>query len=177
MKKLILLLTIAVVVTECGMHNRISSLRDNHVSAGLALPQETFIPSLKNRQEEKDTIEVSEPENVLIMNAVKDENGEMTATDVIRAAMVTARFRNVAERHGKVDLKFQVVVPGELQDSRWQLRLYPDMFVMEDSIRLEPVVVTGAQYRRRQMKGTANSWIPSFPIRTASSISVSWKYS
>ena len=51
MKKLILLLTIAVVVTECGMHNRISSLRDNHVSAGLALPQETFIPSLKNRQE------------------------------------------------------------------------------------------------------------------------------
>ena len=56
MKKLILLLTIAVVVTECGMHNRISSLRDNHVSAGLALPQETFIPSLKNRQEEKDTI-------------------------------------------------------------------------------------------------------------------------
>ena len=153
MKKLILLLTIAVVVTECGMHNRISSLRDNHVSAGLALPQETFIPSLKNRQEEKDTIEVSEPENVLIMNAVKDENGEMTATDVIRAAMVTARFRNVAERHGKVDLKFQVVVPGELQDSRWQLKLYPDMFVMEDSIRLEPVVVTGAQYRRRQMKG------------------------
>ena len=153
MKKLILLLTIAVVVTECGMHNRISSLRDNHVSAGLALPQETFIPSLKNRQDEKDTIEVSEPENVLIMNAVKDENGEMTATDVIRAAMVTARFRNVAERHGKVDLKFQVVVPGELQDSRWQLRLYPDMFVMEDSIRLEPVVVTGAQYRRRQMKG------------------------
>ena len=153
MKKLILLLTIAVVVTECGMHNRISSLRDNHVSAGLALPQETFIPSLKNRQEEKDTIEVSEPENVLIMNAVKDENGEMTATDVIRAAMVTARFRNVAERHGKVDLKFQVVVPGELQDSRWQLWLYPDMFVMEDSIRLEPVVVTGAQYRRRQMKG------------------------
>lgn len=153
MKKLILLLTIAVVVTECGMHNRISSLRDNHVSAGLALPQETFIPSLKNRQEEKDTIEVSEPENVLIMNAVKDENGEMTATDVIRAAMVTARFRNVAERHGKVDLKFQIVVPGELQDSRWQLRLYPDMFVMEDSIRLEPVVVTGAQYRRRQMKG------------------------
>lgn len=153
MKKLILLLTIAVVVTECGMHNRISSLRDNHVSAGLALPQETFIPSLKNRQEEKDTIEVGEPENVLIMNAVKDENGEMTATDVIRAAMVTARFRNVAERHGKVDLKFQVVVPGELQDSRWQLRLYPDMFVMEDSIRLEPVVVTGAQYRRRQMKG------------------------
>ena len=153
MKKLILLLTIAVVVTECGMHNRISSLRDNHVSAGLALPQETFIPSLKNRQEEKDTIEVSEPENVMIMNAVKDENGEMTATDVIRAAMVTARFRNVAERHGKVDLEFQVVVPGELQDSRWQLKLYPDMFVMEDSIRLEPVVVTGAQYRRRQMKG------------------------
>ncbi len=154
MKKLVLQIAIAALATGCGMHSRISSLRDNHVSAGLALPQETFIPTLKNRQEDtKDTIEVCEPESVLIMNAVKDENGEMTATDVIRAAMVTARFRNVAERHGKVDLKFQVIVPGDLQDSRWQLRLYPDMFIMEDSIRLEPVIVTGAQYRKRQMRG------------------------
>ena len=154
MKKLVLHIAIAALATGCGMHSRISSLKDNHVSAGLALPQETFIPTLKNRQEDtKDTIEVCEPESVLIMNAVKDENGEMTATDVIRAAMVTARFRNVAERHGKVDLKFQVIVPGDLQDSRWQLRLDPDMFIMEDSIRLEPVIVTGAQYRKRQMRG------------------------
>lgn len=153
MKKLILQITVAAAVTGCGVHGRISSLMDSQVSAGLALPQETFIPTLKSRQEEKDTVEVSEPESVLIMNAVKDENGEMTATDVIKAAMVTARFRNVAERHGKVDLKFQVIVPKDLQDSRWQLQLYPDMFILGDSTRLEPVVVTGAQYRKRQMKG------------------------
>ena len=67
--------------------------------------------------------------------------------------MVTARFRNVAERHGKIDLEFQVVVPPEMQDSRWQLRLHPDMFVLEDSLRLDDVVISGAGYRRAQLRG------------------------
>ena len=51
----------------------------------------------------------------IIMKAVKDENGEMVATDVINAAVVEARFRNVAERHGKVDIEFQIRVPQDMQ--------------------------------------------------------------
>ena len=61
---------------------------------------------------------------------------------------LTARFRNVAERHGKVDLEFQIVVPQALMDSRWQLRLYPDMFVLGDSVRLDGIVVTGKLRRQ-----------------------------
>ena len=88
------------------------------------------------------------------MKAIKDEEtGEMVASDVIDAAMVTARFRNIAERNGKVDLAFQVIVPASMRDSRWQLRFYPDMFVLEDSIRLEPVIITGEGYRKSQLKG------------------------
>lgn len=147
-------MAIAVIVTGCGMHRKLSSLRESPVHADLALPVETFIPTIESGQDDmKDTTEVNEPGSVLIMNAVKDENGEMTATDVIKAAMVTARFRNVAERHGKIDLNFQVIVPKSLQDSRWQLALYPDLFMLDDSTRLEPVIITGAQYRKKQLKG------------------------
>ena len=152
MKKLILLTTLALLLAGCGTHRKISSLKSDSVSAELSIPDEKFIP-LETEEPEKDTVETSAPESVLIMNAVKDENGEMVATDVIRAAKVTARFRNVAERHGKVDLKFQVTVPGSMQDSRWQVRLYPDMYILGDTTKLEPVIITGAQYRKRQMKG------------------------
>ena len=55
------------------------------------------------------------------MNAIRDENGEMVAHDRITASYVTARFRNVAERHGKVDIAFDVRVPAQMLDSRWQL--------------------------------------------------------
>ena len=40
-----------------------------------------------------------------------------------------------------------------MQDSDWQLRFYPDLFVLEDSIRLEPVLITGSAYRKAQLKG------------------------
>ena len=154
MKKLILLTTLAVLMAGCGMHKKIGALKASPVSAGLSLPEEQFIPlQAENPVPETDTVRTDIPEEGLIMNAVKDENGEMTATDVIRAAKVTARFRNVAERHGKVDLQFQITVPEALQDGKWQLQLNPDMFIMGDSSRLEPVIITGAQYRKRQLRG------------------------
>ena len=90
---------------------------------------------------------------MIIMKAIKDENGEMVATDVINAAVVEARFRNVAERHGKVDIEFQIRVPKEMQDEQWQLRFYPEMHILEDTLKLDQVVITGAKYRKAQLKG------------------------
>ena len=89
----------------------------------------------------------------IIMNAVKDENGEMVATDVIPAAMVSARFRNLAERRGSVDISFDVTVPSTMRDSHWQLRLFPDMEILGDHHILEPVIITGSQYRKAQLRG------------------------
>lgn len=118
--------------------------------------QESFIPQIKNEKVSRDTLKIKDDDGteILIMKAIKDEEtGDMVAADVLDAAMVTARFRNIAERKGKVDLAFQVIVPSSMRDSRWQLRFYPDMFVMEDSIRLEPVIITGSSYRKAQLKG------------------------
>ena len=114
------------------------------------------MPQIKNEKVSRDTLKIKDEDGkeILIMKAIKDEEtGEMVAADVIDAAFVTARFRNIAERKGKVDLAFQVIVPSSMRDSRWQLRFYPDMFVLDDSLRLEPVVITGDAYRRAQLKG------------------------
>lgn len=153
------LLTVAIVaVSGCSVQKKkIEQLEAQKVAAQLALSRNEIEEERKVIETVKrDTLKIEDPEGnqVIIMNAVKDEeSGEMVAHDVLQAAVITARFRNVAERHGKIDLRFEVIVPKEMQDLRWQLRFYPDMFIMEDSVRLQPVIITGDEYRRNQLRG------------------------
>ena len=146
-----------LLLFSCGVSRKAQSLARGDVSATLRLrDEEPLLPEMEAlRSHRRDTIRVTglNGEEMFLMNAVQDEDGEMVAHDVIDAAVVTARFRNVAERHGKVDLEFQIIVPEAMQDSRWQLRFFPDMYVLGDSIRLEPVVITGRDYRKAQLKG------------------------
>ena len=101
----------------------------------------------------RDTTLVTSDEGPIIMNAVRDEDGNMVATDVIEAASITARFRNVAERGGKVNIEFAVTVPQDMMDPQWQLRFYPRMYVLEDTLGLDPILITGQEYRNEQMRG------------------------
>lgn len=119
--------------------------------------QPDYLPKVDERSNvTRDTLKVKDDDGreLIVMKAIKDEeSGEMVATEEIQAAKVTARFRNVAERNGRVDLAFQVIVPQSMRDSRWQLRFYPDMFMLGDSVRLDPVIITGAAYRKAQLRG------------------------
>ncbi|MBQ1656062.1 MAG: hypothetical protein II053_04075, partial [Bacteroidales bacterium] len=130
-------------------------LKASDAQARLVLPAKEQVREIKFGEQVRDTLQVVdfEGQEMLIMNAIRDEDGEMVATDRITASYVTARFRNVAERRGSVNLEFQVIVPKEMQDSKWQLRLDPDMFVLGDSLRLEPVIITGRDYRKAQLRG------------------------
>ena len=104
----------------------------------------------------RDTLTVKDDEgnDIIIMKAVRDEEtGEMVATDVIDAAVITARFRNIAERLGQIDIRFDIRVPASMQDSKWQLRLYPHLYVMADSLQLPGVILTGTDYRKEQLRG------------------------
>lgn len=145
----------AIFAASCATQKKLSSIQKGETSFNLSLAKENDLPTLKNEAVIRDTLKIVEDDGkeILIMKAIKDDDGEMVATDVIDAAVVTARFRNIAERHGKVDLAFQVKVPAAMQDSKWQLRFYPDMFVLSDSIRLDPVIITGTAYRKAQIKG------------------------
>ena len=132
------------------------TLQSGAIRPSLALTKEQdFIPDIrKDMKAQRDTFVVKDGDReVLIMKAIKDEDGEMVAHDVIDAAVVTARFRNVAERNGRVDIEFQVIVPQSMQDSRWQLRFRPQMYIMQDTLDLDPVIITGAAYRKAQLRG------------------------
>ncbi len=154
---ILLAVGLILILFSCSTTRKIDRIRRGDVRAELNLGQDTsFLPEIRNRKVTRDTLKIKDDDGteVLIMKAIRmEETGEMVANEVLDAAMVTARFRNMAERHGKVDLVFQVVVPASMQDSKWQLRFYPDMYILEDSIRLEPVIITGSAYRKAQLKG------------------------
>lgn len=152
----LLVLVLAAAVLSCSTQSKLRSVRKGP-SAALALAREDRLPEVSRDSlaAHRDTLKVQAPDGreMIIMKAVRNEDGEMVATDVIDAAVVTARFRNVAERHGKVDLRFLVTVPSSMLDSRWQLRLTPAMNVLGEDITLEPVLITGKDYRKAQLRG------------------------
>jgi len=143
---------------SCGQTRKLADIVYAGMSAQLSLPSdETVSPSDSfSVKTVGDTLRVVglDGREVLIMRAVRDdETGDMVATEQLDAAVVSARFRNVAERNGMIELEFQVTVPAAMRDSHWQLRLHPDLFAMDDSLRLDDLVVTGTEYRKKQMHG------------------------
>lgn len=146
-------------IVSCGTHRKLTKLLSGQAdNMEIALTNDPdFLPEIpEGTMPANDTLTVMDDDGreMIIMKAIKDEEtGEMVATEQLAAAKVTARFRNVAERNGKVNLEFQIIIPSSMRDSKWQLRLYPDMFVLEDSIRLDPVLITGSAYRKLQLRG------------------------
>ncbi len=154
------LLLLAGLCWECASSRKMAEVRDRGLSAAISLPQEKSIAEEKDvvfpEEAKRDTFRVKglDGKEVFIMKAIRDEDsGDMVATEQLEAATVTARFRNIAERNGRVDIEFQVTVPAQMTDSKWQLRLHPKMRILSDSLSLDDVVITGSAYRKAQLKG------------------------
>ena len=154
------ILLAAVLCAGCASSRKLAVVREGALAASVRLPEEkdTVFEDFHvgSERPESDTMVVTglDGREVFIMKAVRDSaSGEMVATEQIDAAMVTARFRNVAERNGFVDIGFQVVVPEAMTDSRWQLRLYPEMTIMSEKLDMDDIVVTGSAYRKAQLRG------------------------
>ena len=151
-------LSAAILLASCGTTRKAGQLQEQRVTASLALPEHyaTSLRELELPRLEQDTLVVHDFDGreVIVMNAVRDSSsGEMVANETLQAARVTARFRNVAERHGRVDLEFQVIVPAEMQDSRWQLRFHPRMEILDETVDLDDILITGKDYRKAQLRG------------------------
>lgn len=153
MKRGVLVSLLVLATAGCSLQRKVDALADHPV---ILVPDDgPELPEIDFGELRRDTLAVTDDDGreILILRAVRDEDGEMVATDVLQAARVTARFRNIAERSGKVDLRFDVRVPAEMQDSRWQLRFYPQMEVLDRTVDLEPVIITGTAYRKAQLRG------------------------
>ncbi|MBQ6763005.1 MAG: hypothetical protein IJP49_09675 [Bacteroidales bacterium] len=150
------LLSVLALAFSCSSQRKLAAIKSGDPAATLALGKDVYIPEVKEAKTLRDTLRIKDDEGreLMLMKAIRDEEtGDMVATETLDAAKVTARFRNIAERHGKVDLAFQIIVPGAMQDSKWQLRFYPDMYMLGDVERLEPVIITGNAYRKAQLRG------------------------
>ena len=144
------------LVTSCSSQRKLAAIKRGNPAASLVLGRDTYVPEIKEAKVLRDTLRIKDDDGreLLLMKAIRDEeSGDMVATETLDAAKITARFRNIAERHGKVDLSFAIIVPGAMQDSKWQLRFYPDMYMLGDVERLEPVIITGNAYRKAQLRG------------------------
>ena len=152
----LILLIVSLCSQGCSGPSKLQRVQTEQMQASIGLVQETEIKRLEmDDMPRPDTLVVRDDDGreFIIMKAIKDENGEMVATDVINAAVVEARFRHVAERHGKVDIEFQIRVPKDMQDDKWQLRFRPQMHILGDTLNLEQVIITGAKYRKAQLRG------------------------
>ena len=149
-----ILVLVMFLAVSCMPYSRIKKIASGELAMGLSVPDEKPLEDEEDIGLQVDSIRGSLSDGPVIMNAIRDsETGEMVATDVINASKVTARFRNVAERAGYVSISFDVSVPAGMSDSRWQLKICPDMFIQQDTVRLDPVYITGAAYRAAQLKG------------------------
>ena len=158
MKYTLSILLLGLFLTACSSSYKVHKIRAKGTKATLRLPGEKALPEplLPEGSPSSDTLTVKDEagNEYLIMRAVRDEeSGEMVASEQLQAAVVTARFRNVAERGGWIDLAFQIRVSDSLQDSRWQLRFFPEMRLLGDTLQLDPVLITGKGFRKAQLRG------------------------
>lgn len=149
-----MLMLLLVAVLSCSPYRKMKQIRSGEVNMSLSVPEEEPIEDDEPDEVMIDSMRSSLAGEPFIMNAIKDaETGEMVATDVISASKVTARFRNVAERAGYVSISFDVTVPSQMSSSRWQLKILPLMAVQEDTVALDPLFITGEDYREGQLRG------------------------
>ena len=150
---MIFFLTVAMSVTSCTSYKRVRQMRAGEVMLGLSVREDTRYEE-PEQEPVVDSMSAEVSGGPIIMNAIRDtETGEMVATDVISASKVTARFRNVAERDGYVTIGFDITVPESMMDSRWRLKILPNMLIASDTLPLMPVYVTGKAYRNAQLRG------------------------
>lgn len=143
-------LLVSVLLSSCASRRAVMAV-DEGTGAGLEIVRD--ICDAPEPAGEKVRIDDGKGDSG-IMNAVRDElTGEMVATDVIEASRVVARFRHAAERNGRLNIEFDIIVPSEIIDSRWKLGFYPAMDVLGETVLLDPVFVTGNGYRDSQMRG------------------------
>ncbi len=88
-----------------------------------------------------------------VMNAVPDENGEMTPIDVLETAYVFAKHKQVSERRGQVELDFEIVVPGLMFNPSWQIRITPVLTILGEQELLDSLLITGEMYKEAQLRG------------------------
>src|SRR5574344_132660 len=161
-----LMLTVAVystliIAVACVNQRRVRELTADNIMAGTAIvaemrPQEIYGDTLVKSTDNTAPVSFVKGETgkPFVMNAVVDDKtGEMVAVDNLNPVIVEAKFRNIEERGGKVNMSFEISVPLKMQNAAWQVRLKPKFLFLGDTLMAEEFYVTGKKYRDMQLRG------------------------
>lgn len=157
MKITFTLILVCQILFSCSTKNKISRIKKENLGAEITLSDIHRIDTINIDKSNfySDTLTVINPqgERVHFMKAVIDSTGTLHATEELEGAVISARFRNIPERNGKVKVAFDIHIPAGLIDSRWQIRFAPFLFILQDTIALDRVHITGKDYLEKQLRG------------------------
>ena len=90
----------------------------------------------------------------IVTEATKDSvTGEYITQMELSEITIVAKSKQVAERNGKIKLDFIVTVPGELISNKWQVQLTPVAYKSADTLYLDRIFLSGADFAKMQKKG------------------------
>ena len=90
----------------------------------------------------------------IVTEATKDSvTGEYITQMELSEITVVAKSKQVAERNGKINLDFIITVPGELISNKWQVQLTPVAYKSADTLYLDRIFLSGADFAKMQRKG------------------------
>ena len=157
-----IIVAVILLAGGCSHYKKVSHLQRDEIKATVVLPNNEVAAKIVNKAAENDENPITEDKivktelqgNAVIMNTVYDEeSGETVITDNLKEVVVEAPYRNVAERNGIIELAFDLIVPTQMQDTKWQIRFTPQLFYLEDSLNLNKIYITGNMYRQKQLRG------------------------
>lgn len=145
MKRLIVAIWILLGLQSCSEVRKIGEMNRDRLAPSL-VPADDIRPQELGL--EADNVDTAE-----LVDVFGTEMYLMPEGETIAPSIKVASSRNVAERHGKVDIKFKICIPPSFLHDRFQLRIFPMLSVEDDSTALDGVFITGSAYRRFQQRG------------------------
>ena len=154
-------LTGITLLSSCStvVRMNINDLRKQNAGVSLFLPTQTPRESDTYKyivsKPDTDTLTMTgnDGRKYYLMRGTMDSTGTANLSEPLNEVVITAKFKNIAERNSSVRMAFDIHVPSTMLNPQWQVRLTPKAVLYEDTVSLEVLLLTGKQYKERQMRG------------------------
>lgn len=146
MKYLVNALIITFLLSSCAGKRRLETARE--MSVEIALPEEYSLMEngMSGSSDVLATFTDKEGvEHTIGRNTLDEKTGEQLLTVGLQEVKITARFKTVAERSGRVRIAFNIQVPPELQNDNWELYLSP-----VSAVPLPGIAIAGENFLLKQ---------------------------
>lgn len=138
---------VATLAVSCATHKTINRVRISQPNMETKKDTSYHLPQMIKWTDEKGQTRI-------VTQAERDSiTGEEITTVQLSEITVTAKSKQVAERNGKINLDFLITVPSSLINNKWQLQLAPVAFQVNDTIELDKIFLSGADFSKMQKKG------------------------